>query len=75
METVQTAHILAIASCLSTPAGGICTILLGKIRGSDDFIAVDICHGHFGCGDEIEIVGCDMIHLTLLVGELTCAIS
>ena len=75
MQTVESAHILAIATSLATEALCVGTVLDGKILLVEDDITVDICYRYLGGGDEIEVVNLAVIHLSLLVGQLTCAVT
>ena len=75
MQTVQTAHILAIRTSLATEALGVCTVLDGQFLLVNDNIAVDVGHGHLGGRNQIEVVQTAMVHLSLLVGQLTSTIT
>ena len=68
VQTVQSAHVLAIRAGLPTEALCIGAVLDGQILLVEDNVAVDICHGHLGRGDQIEVVHLAVIHLPLLVG-------
>ena len=75
VETVETAHVLAIAAGLATEAGGIGAALDGKLVLLDDLVAEEVGHRHLGGGDQVEVVEVGMVHLALLVGELARAQS
>ena len=73
VETVEPADVFAVAACFTAEAFAIAHVLDGELVGIDDDVAIDVGDGHFGCGDHVEAVERDGIHLTLLVGELTGA--
>ena len=75
METVQAAHVLAVAAGLAAEAGRVGAVLLGELVAGDDDVAVEVGDGHLGGGDEVEVVLVDIVHLALLVGELACAVA
>ena len=75
MQTVQATYVLAVGTGFATEALGIGAVLDGKILLVDDDIAIDIGDGHLGSWDEIEIVDLAMVHLSFLVGKLTCTIT
>ena len=75
VQTVQTAHVLAIAACLATEASRVGTTLDGEVFLVQNLIAEDVGHRHLCCRDEVEVVKVAMIHLALLVGELSCAVA
>ena len=75
MQTVQATHVLAIRTRLTTEALCVGTVLDGQVLFGDDDIAVDVRHGHFSRGDEVEVVHLAVVHLTLLVGQLTRAVT
>ena len=75
VQTVETAHVLAIAASLATEALSVGTVLDGKILLVENDITIDVGDRHFGCGDKIEIVYFAVIHLSLLVGQLSGAVT
>ena len=75
VQTVQSAHILAVGTSLAAETLGVGAVLDGQILLVENHVAVDVRHGHLGCGDEIEVVHLAMIHLALLVGQLACAVA
>ena len=75
MQTVQSAHILAVRASLATKASGISAILYGQVLLVKYYVAEDICHRDFGRRNKIEIVKIAVIHLSLLVGQLSCTIA
>ena len=75
VQTVQSAHVLAIRASLAAETLGVGAVLDGQILLVENNVAVDVRHGHLGRGDEIEVVYLAMIHLTLLVGQLACAVA
>ena len=75
MKAVEPAHILAIASGLATPARRIGAIFLRKVIAGYDHVAIHIGDRHLCRGDQIQVVKIHMIHLSLLVGKLACAVA
>ena len=73
VQTVQTAYILTIRTRLTTEAGGVGRHLDGQLIGLQNHIAENIRHGHLGRRHEVEVIGRGVVHLTLLVGQLTRA--
>ena len=75
MQTIQTAYILTIRTCLATEALGVCTVLDGEFLLVNNNITVDVGHWHLGGRNQIEVVQTAMVHLSLLVGQLTSTIT
>ena len=75
MQTVQAAHVLAIGTSLAAEALGVGTVLDGQFLLVQNNIAVDVCYGHLGGGNQVQVVQTAMVHLSLLVGQLASAIS
>ena len=75
VQTVQATHILAIGTSFATEALGVGAVLDGEVLLVDDDITIDVGDGHFGGWDEIEIVNLAVVHLSLLVGQLACAVA
>ena len=75
MKAVQATHVLAIASCLTTEALSVGTVLDWQLLLVENHIAIDIGDWHLGSWDEVEIVDLAVIHLTLLVRELASAVA
>ncbi len=73
VESVQTADILAVGARLAAEAGGVGGELHGEILPVEDHVAVDVRHGHLGRRHEVEVVGRGVVHLPLLVGQLSRA--
>ena len=72
VQTVKTANILTIRACLTTEARGISCELYRELLLVEDYIAIDIGYRHLGSWNEVEVVGCSVVHLTLLIRKLTC---
>ena len=53
----------------------VCAVLDGQVFLIEDNIAVDVCYGNLSRWDKIQVVNLTMIHLSLLVGKLSCAIA
>ncbi len=75
MQTVKTSDILAVAARLAPETCRVGAVLHRKLALGEDHVAVEIGHRHLGRGYEIEIVLAYVIHLTLLVGELSGAVA
>ena len=75
MQTVQSAHILSVATCLSAEALCISAVLDGQILLVENHITVDIRYGHLCSGNQVEVIYLAVIHLSFLVRQLTCSIS
>ena len=75
MEAVEAAHVFAVGAGFAAEASGIGTVLDRKVAGFQDGIAVDVGDGHFGGGDEVEVVEVHVVHLCFLVGQLSGGIS
>ena len=75
MQTVQSTHVLAITSCFTTEALGVGAVLDGQVLLVENHVTIDVCHRHLSRRNEVEIIHLTMIHLTFLVGKLTCAIT
>ena len=46
--------------------------LYGELALVEDNIAVDVCYGDLCGGNKVEVISRSVIHLTLLIGQLTC---
>ena len=75
VQTIQAAHVLTIRACLATEALCIGTVLDRQVFLVEDYVTVDIRHRHFGCGNQVEVIHFAMIHLSFLVGQLSCTIT
>ncbi len=75
MQAVKSAHILTVAAGLTTEACRVGTILNGKLGVVEYDIAIEIGYGNLSGGDEIEVVLINIVHLSLLVGQLTCSVT
>ena len=75
MQTVQSAHILAVRACFAAETLGVGTILDGEFLFVHDNIAIDVRYGNFGGGNQIQVVQIAVVHLSFLVGQLACAVS
>ena len=75
MQAVQSANILAVAPSLTAETLCVCAVLDGQVFLVEDNIAVDVCYGYLGSRDEVQVVNLTMVHLSLLVGKLSCAIA
>ena len=75
VQTVQSAHVLAVRTGFATEALGVGTVLDGQFLLVQDDIAVDVRYGHLCRGNQVEVVQSAMVHLSLLVGQLACTVS
>ena len=73
VQTVQSAHILAVRPGFAAETGGVGGHLHRKILLVENHVAVDVRHGHFGRRNEVEVVRRGVVHLSLLVGQLSRA--
>ena len=73
MQAVESAHVLAVRPGLAAEARGVGGHLHREILLFEDHVAVDVRHGNLGRGNEIEVVYRGVVHLPLLVGELSRA--
>ncbi len=75
VETVEAAHVLAVAAGFATEACRVGAVLDGELVAGDDDVTVEVGDRYFGGGDEVEAVEVDEVHLAFLVGELTCTVA
>ena len=75
MQTVESAHILAVASCLATETCRISTVLHRKLISRDYDIAIEVGDRDLCGRDHVELIFIDKIHLPFLVGELAGAVT
>ena len=75
MQTVKTSHVLAVRPGFTAEARRICGKFLRHCILLKNHVAEDVGHRHFGCRDEIKVVYVAVIHLSLLVGKLACAVA
>jgi len=73
VQAVQATNVLAVATSLTTEAGRVSAALDREVLLVEDNIAEDVGYRNLGSRDEEEVVEISMIHLTLLVWQLTCA--
>ena len=71
MQAVQAAHVLAVGAGFAAEAGGVGGHFYGEILFVEDHVAVDVRDGNFGRGDQVEVIDRGVVHLPLLVGELS----
>ena len=71
MQTVQTPHVLAIGTGLTTEARSVGGHLLREVVVTKDDISEYIGDRNLGCRDEIEVIKTYIVHLGLLVRQLT----
>ena len=53
----------------------VCAVLDGQVFLVEDNIAVDVCYGNLSRWDKIQVVNLTMIHLSLLVRQLSRAVA
>ena len=75
VQTVQATHILAIGTGFATEALGVGAVLDGEVLLVDDDVTIDVGDRHFGGWNKIEIVDLAVVHLSFLIGQLTCAVA
>ena len=75
MQTVQAANVLTIASCLATETLCVGAVLYRQIFLVEDDVTIDIRNRYFSRRNQIEIIHLAVVHLTFLVGQLTCTIT
>ena len=73
VQAVQSPHILAITAGFAAEASAIGTIFFRQCVARYNHIAVDVGNGHFGSGNQVEVIHLAVIHLSFLVGQLTGA--
>ena len=73
VQAVQAANILTVATSLTTEAGRVSTALDREILLVKNHITEDVGYRNLSSRDEEEVVEIRVIHLTLLVWQLTCA--
>ena len=75
VQAVEPPHIFAIRAGLPTEACRISGVANRELRLVEYHVAIEIGDGYFGGRYEIEVVFVAMVHLALLVGELSGAIT
>ena len=75
MQAVQSAHILTIRAGLATEALRVGAVLDGQLLLVENDVAVDVGHGHLSRRNQVEVIYFAVVHLSLLVGQLTRAIA
>ena len=75
MQAVQSANILAVATSLTAETLCVCAVLDGQVFLIEDNVAVDVCYGNLSRWDKIQVVYLTMIHLSLLVRQLSRAVA
>ena len=75
MQTVQSAHILTVRTGLATEALCVGAVLDGQLLLVEDDVTVDVGDGHLSGRNEVEVIYLAVVHLTLLVGQLSCAVA
>ena len=75
MQTVQSTHVLAVAAGLAAEALCVCAVLDRQLCLVKNHVAVDIGDRNLGGGDEVEVVHLAVIHLSLLVRQLSRAVA
>ncbi len=75
MQTVQTAHVLAVGTGLAAETLGVGAVLDGQVLLVEYHVAVYVGHGHLGGGNEVEVVHLAVVHLTFLVGQLAGTVA
>ena len=71
MQTVQTSHVLAVRTGLTTEARSVGGHLLREVVVTKDDISEYVGDRNLGCRDEIEVIKTYIVHLGLLVRQLT----
>ena len=75
MQAVQSAYVLTVAAGLAAEALGVGAHLDGQLLFIDDHVAVEVRYRYLCCRDQIQVVHLAVVHLTLLVGQLSRAVS
>ncbi len=75
VQTIQSAYVLAVRACLTTETLGIGTVLDRQLDLIQDDVAIEVRYGHLSRRDQIEVIHLAVVHLTLLVGQLTRAVT
>ena len=75
MQAVKSAYILAVRAGLAAEALGVSAVLYWQLLLIQDNIAVDVGYGNLGCRNQIEVINLTVVHLALLVGQLSCAVT
>ena len=70
MQTVQTPHVLAVRTGLTTEARSVGGHLLREVVVTKDDISEYVGDRNLGCRDEIEVIKSYIVHLGLLVRQL-----
>ena len=71
VQTVQTAYVFTIRAGFAAEAGGVGGHFDREILFVEDDIPIDVRYGNFGRRNQIEVVDRSVVHLSLLVGQLS----
>ncbi len=75
VQAVESAHVLTVAAGLTTETGGVGATLDRQVLLVENLVAEDVGHRYLSRRNEVEVVEVGMIHLALLVGQLTRAVA
>ena len=70
VHAVEPAYMGTVAAGLTAETGRVAHQFHGQLVRIHDLVAVQVGDGHFGRGDQVEVVHRGVVHLALLVGQL-----
>jgi len=73
VQAVESAHILAVRAGFAAKTGRIGRQFDREVRFVDDYVAVDVRYRHLCGRNQVEVIHGGVVHLSLLVGQLTRA--
>ena len=73
MQSVQSSHVGTPRSGFAPEAWSVGNVFNRQVISIQDHVPVDICDGNFSGRDQIEVICPDVIHLSFLIGKLTCS--
>ena len=67
VQTVQSAHVLTVATSLSAETLGVGAVLDGQLLLVENHVAIDIRHRHLSRWNQIEVIHLAVVHLSFLI--------
>ena len=75
MQPVQSAYVLAVATCLATETLRVGAVLDRQLFLVDDLVAVQVRHRYLSRRNQIQVIHLAVVHLTFFVRQLACAVT